>query len=200
MTGDTAVTICSTALARLGDDPITALTDNTERARLCNRLYDPIRRKTLRAHRWNFAMAMASLASLSYTAVFGPGHKFQLPADNLRIVEMDPSDQTYVIHGGTLLTDGSTANVYYLKDVTDATLFDALFVEALSLHLAAEMAYAITGSREMKVTVMQEYSEKLKEARQMDAQEGTPPFMESDALTSVRLGYSDGTAGKQWDS
>lgn len=32
----TDVSICSNALRRLGDAPITSLTDDTERARLCN--------------------------------------------------------------------------------------------------------------------------------------------------------------------
>ena len=35
----TEVSICSNALRKLGDDPITSLADNTERARLCKILY-----------------------------------------------------------------------------------------------------------------------------------------------------------------
>ena len=35
----TEVSICSNALRRLGDSPITSLSDDTERARLCNSFY-----------------------------------------------------------------------------------------------------------------------------------------------------------------
>jgi len=49
----TEVSICSNALRRLGDDPITALTDDTERARLCNAFYVPSRDLVLRSHPWN---------------------------------------------------------------------------------------------------------------------------------------------------
>ena len=37
------VGICSNALRKLGDDPITSLTDDTERARLCNAFYTDAR-------------------------------------------------------------------------------------------------------------------------------------------------------------
>jgi len=52
----TAVSICSNALRKLGDDPITSLTDDTERARLCNAFYEPTRDAVLRSHPWNFAI------------------------------------------------------------------------------------------------------------------------------------------------
>ena len=52
----TEVSICSNALRKLGDSPITALTEDTERARLCNALYEPARDSLLRSHAWNFAI------------------------------------------------------------------------------------------------------------------------------------------------
>ena len=61
----TEVSICSNALRRLGDDPITSLTDDTERARLCNSFYPDARDAVLRLHTWNFAVTRASLAQLA---------------------------------------------------------------------------------------------------------------------------------------
>jgi len=58
----TEVSICSNALRRLGDDPITSLTDDTERARLCNAFYQDSRDLVLRSHPWNFAITRASTA------------------------------------------------------------------------------------------------------------------------------------------
>ena len=43
----TEVSICSNALRRLGDDPITSLTDDSERARLCNSFYADTRDSVL---------------------------------------------------------------------------------------------------------------------------------------------------------
>ena len=57
----TEVSICANALRRLGDDPITSLTDDTERARLCNAFYEDARDACLRSHPWNFAITRASL-------------------------------------------------------------------------------------------------------------------------------------------
>ena len=52
----TEVSICSNALRKLGDDPITSLTEDTERARLCNAFYNTARDSLLRSHPWNFAI------------------------------------------------------------------------------------------------------------------------------------------------
>ena len=57
----TEVSICSNALRQLGDDPITSLTDDTERARLCNALYPDARDSVLRSHPFNFSITRASL-------------------------------------------------------------------------------------------------------------------------------------------
>ena len=67
----TEVSICSNALRRLGDDPITSLTDDTERARLCNSFYTDARDAVLRCHPWNFAITRTSLAQLSDTPAYG---------------------------------------------------------------------------------------------------------------------------------
>jgi hypothetical protein len=54
----TAVSICNMALGLLGaDGTITALTDNTQNARICNLFYEPARQTLLRSHPWNFATA-----------------------------------------------------------------------------------------------------------------------------------------------
>ena len=77
----TEVSICSNALRRLGDDPITALTDDTERARLCNAFYVPSRDLVLRSHPWNFAVTRATLAQLSDTPVYEYGYQYAFPND-----------------------------------------------------------------------------------------------------------------------
>ena len=41
------VGICSNALRKLGDESITSLTDNSDRARLCNNIYPEVRNELL---------------------------------------------------------------------------------------------------------------------------------------------------------
>ena len=110
----TEVSICSNALRRLGDSPITTLSDNTERARLCNAFYGDARDAVLRSHPWNFAITRARLAQLSSTPAYGYSYQYALPTDPycLRVLEMEYSDYKFKIEnsateGRVLLTDES---------------------------------------------------------------------------------------------
>ena len=54
------VDICNEAMDLLGAATITALTENSKEARLCNRRFETVRDAVLRAHTWN-------VATVSYT-------------------------------------------------------------------------------------------------------------------------------------
>ena len=64
-TSPTAEAICNSALVALGASEITFLTDDNERARLCNRLWPTVRDMVLRAHVWNCALKRVQFAAQS---------------------------------------------------------------------------------------------------------------------------------------
>lgn len=66
------VDICSYALRLIGDQPITAMADNSDRARLCNSIYALTRDATLRAHPWNFATFRAALVTATRSTGTNP--------------------------------------------------------------------------------------------------------------------------------
>ena len=144
----TDVSICSNALRRLGDSPITSLTDDTERARLCNSFFTDARDTVLRTHPWNFSITRASLAQLSEAPAYGFSYMYALPTNPycLRVLEMEYPDYIFKIendatNGRVLLTDESTANILYIAQITNTTLFDSMFVETLTSKLAVDLAY-----------------------------------------------------------
>jgi len=189
----TDVSICSNALRRLGDAPITSLTDDTERARLCNAFFPDARDTVLRAHPWNFAITRASLPQLSDTPAYGYNYMYALPTDPycLRVLEMSYPDYIFKIendatNGRVLLTDESTAKILYIARITDPTLFDAMFVETLTSKLAVDLAYAITGSAQLQAQMEKMYQPKLSEARSVDGQEGFIDDLVSTTFTDFR--------------
>jgi hypothetical protein len=95
----TEVSICANALRRLGDDPITSLTDDTERARLCNAFYTDARDAVLRSHPFNFSITRTTLAQLSDTPAYGYDYQYALPTDPycLRVLEMEFKDYEFKI-------------------------------------------------------------------------------------------------------
>ena len=189
----TEVSICSNALRKLGDDPITSLTDDTERARLCNALYEPTRDGVLRAHPWNFAITRASLTRLSSTPAYGFSYQYALPTDPycLRVLEMEYQDYIFKIEnlateGRVLLTDEGTAKILYIAKITDTAQFDSLFVDALTAKLAADLAYPVTNSTSLQLQMHKLYELKLSEARSVDGQEGFIDGLVSDTFTDFR--------------
>ena len=189
----TEVSICSNALRRLGDDPITSLTDDTERARLCNAFYADARDACLRSHPWNFAITRASLAQLSATPVYGFDYQFALPTDPfcLRVLAMEFEDYVFKVEnlstqGRVLLTDQETAKIIYIARITDTALFDSLFVDTLTALLAAKLAYPVTNSVNLQTQMQNLYQIKLSEARSIDGQEGFIDDLVSDTFTDFR--------------
>lgn len=241
----TEVSICNAALAHLGEASITALTDDTARARACNQFYGPMRDAVLRSHRWNFAQdrealslpwqTMTSVANsgglvqvtkaghgfstgnrvqvkntsfadgawlvtVSSTSVFtldgsvwssgvvagsfvlapdfGWGYEFTLPTACLRVLEVNGSEEgdnrfPWVVEGRKLLTNQDTANLVYVKQVTDPTLFDPLFVDALSVKLAIKLSDTIRGATSKTEQLTADYERITAPlARRVDANEG----------------------------
>lgn len=64
----TQTEICNRALIRIGADTIVDITENSKEGRLCNILYDQIRKDLLRSHPWNFAIRRIILAPDANTA------------------------------------------------------------------------------------------------------------------------------------
>jgi len=184
----TEVSICSNALRKLGDDPITSLTDNTERARLCNAFYEPTRDSVLRAHTWNFAIRRQELAQLTSTPEFDYDYEYTLPTSPycLRVLKMEYDEYEFKIEGRKLLSNEGTAKILYIGKITDPAEFDVMFVEALTARLAAELAYSITGSNGMSKQMWELYELKVAEARSIDGQEGFLDSIIADTFTSFR--------------
>ena len=189
----TEVSICSNALRKLGDDPITSLTEDTERARLCNAFYESSRDSLLRSHPCNFAITRATLAQLSTTPAYGFAYQYALPTDPycLRVLEMEYQDYIFKIEnlatvGRVLLSDESTAKILYIGRITDTALFDSLFVDTLTAHLSLKLAYPITNSVTLQAQMQKLYQAKLSEARSVDGQEGFIDDLVSDTFTDFR--------------
>lgn len=189
----TDVSICSNALRRLGDSPITSLTDDTERARLCNAFFADARDSVLRSHPWNFAITRATLTKLTATPAYGYDYQYALPTNPycLRVLAMEYPDYDFKVEnestfGRVLLTNESTANILYIARVTNAVLFDSMFVDVLTAKLAVDLAYPVTGSVQLQGQMEKLYQQKLSEARSVDGLEGTIEDLVSDTFTDFR--------------
>ena len=184
------VEIASNALRLLGDDPITSFSDDTERARLVNAIYEEMRDEVTRASVWNCCKSRQVLASLSETPAFGWAYYHQLPADCLRVVDVLSGDTRidHTIEGRRLMTDVSSVNLIFLQRVTDPNEFDVLFISAYTARIAAELALPVSGSNTVATAMWTAYDKKITEARTIDSQEGTPANLDAQSIMDARAG------------
>lgn len=179
----TQLKICNQALSLLGERPIAALDGSTPAARILELHWEQVRDSLLRSHRWNFARKRASLTAEETAPAFGWAYSYALPSDNLRVLELNGvqakmSDADFEIEGAYLLTDAEEAKIIYIYRVTDTTLYDSLFTEALSLKLAIACCLEITQSQTKKGELLQELTAlSLPEAQVTDSNETRSPIV-----------------------
>ena len=166
------VGICNIALTNLGVKRITSLTEDTAAARACNERYEDVRDAVLRAHPWNCARAQASLNAVSGTT---PAYTFstyyQLPADFLRLIDLEYPENPYQIHGRRIASSASAMKITYVKRETDPNTLDALVHQAIGHRLAWEISETLTKDKNLKAEQWSQYNLVLAEARSVDSQE-----------------------------
>jgi len=150
----TDVQICNLALARLGDARITSLSDSTAQATYCSLFYAQTVEELQADFDWSFCRKQAGLLGASQPLT-GYSFKYSLPSDfirALRVSGIDASENfgTWEIIGTELHTNISGAvSLDYIANTTTTTQFPAIFVEALSIKLAAVLAMPLTGSKDL---------------------------------------------------
>lgn len=193
------VDICNEAMDLLGAATITSLTENSKEARLCNRKFDTVRDAVLRAHPWNCAISRTELAADSTAPAFGFTYKYPLPTDpyclrvlsfwnsnvNNELAAYD-SNVMFKIEGRNVLSNEGTCNIIYISRVTDTEQFDTLLSAAIAHRLAADTAYAITGSNSVSQQMFALYESRLKEAKGVDSMEGYPEQPVADYFIDIR--------------
>jgi len=166
------VQICNSALNQLGASSITALTEDSKNARICNERYETIRDAVYRSHPWNCLVKRVQLAQDSDTPAWGFTYQYTLPSDCLRVLQIRDYNSDYKIEGRKLLIDESDVYLIYLTIETDVNQLDILLRETISAGLAQDIAYAITSNLQVTKLMAEKYQAKLSEARHTDASEG----------------------------
>ena len=166
------VQICNSALNQLGASSITALTEDSKNARICNERYETIRDAVYRSHPWNCLVKRVQLAQDSDTPAWGFTYQYTLPSDCLRVLQIKDYNSDYKIEGRKLLIDESDVYLIYLTIETDVNQLDILLRETISAGLAQDIAYAITSNLQVTKLMAEKYQAKLSEARHTDASEG----------------------------
>lgn len=190
MAASTEVEIVNDALILLGNERITALSDDNKRARIMKDLY-PIKRDwLLSAHPWNFALERSpELASTGTAANFEYTYVYPLPLDCIRVLNIDePFDQEtkWKVEGRNLLANVNPLKIRFIRRETDVSRFSEMFEQCLAALLAKDTSYAFTQSASLQARLQDHYDRVLRQARAYDAQEGSVDVVVTTDFTLVR--------------
>ena len=188
------VDMCNSALNLLGASTISALTDDSKNARLCNQRYDSVRNRVFRSHAWNCLHKRVQLAQNSTAPVVEYTYAYALPSDCLRVLKVHngttdsiASAIDYKLEGRNIVTDEGTVYLIYVALDTDPNNYDSYLQESISHQLAADLCYAITNNATLANNYMARADERLREARFIDATENSLGTIESNEFTDARL-------------
>ena len=188
------VNICNSALNLIGASTISALTEDTKNARLCNQRYEPVRNRVFRGHNWNCLIKRVELAQNSTAPVMEYTYSYALPSDFLRVLKIHngttdsiAADLDYKVEQKNIVTNQTTVYLVYVALDTDPNNYDAYLREAISHQLAADLAYAITNNATLANNYMTRADERLREARFIDATENSLDTIEANEFTDARL-------------
>lgn len=183
------VDICSAALVSLGAQPISSLSDSTDRARACASLWPIVRDDVLRDHPWNCAIKRTQLAALSDAPAYDYAYQFVLPADFLRVVSVgaDGYEEDHKIEGGKILADSSPLKLRYVYRNEAAETYDSQLTQAMVLAMSARLAYAITQSSGMESQRADMYARHMQRARAIDGQDDPPQTLGDSPLIASRF-------------
>lgn len=185
------VAICNMALYELGSDSISSLTDDNERARLCNHFYEQTRDEVLVMTRsgWNCAKKRINLSSYNTVPSFDYDYKFRLPDDCLRVLY--PSDENgnsirvdWERRGNYILINEDECHLVYIRQITDVEDMSPLLKQCISLQLASKIAIRLKKSADIANSITQKLGMALLMA---DGTEASERFAE-DVMAPRRTG------------
>lgn len=159
------VDLANMALTMLGQQPIAALTDNNNRAKLADKRLADVRDTVLRAHQWNCCIKRASLSAHGTAPVWGYSNRYQVPTDFVRLVSTESNTTDYRIEAGNqgespllfILTDDTEMKILYVAKITSVAQMDSSLVQAIACRLAADIAVAVTGDAAHEASMMKKY-------------------------------------------
>ena len=179
------VQVVNMALVQIGEQPITALTDDTPRAKAANVIYADLRDTVLSAFPWLGATKRVRLAQLTSTPLFGFTKEYQLPSDYLRLLRVD-GNPDFRIEGRKIVSDDSTIQILYIYQISDIVEMSTLFRQSLAARLACDLASNLRDEERMATTMWELYRLKIAEAKFVESTESPDQAFETRTWTGAR--------------
>jgi hypothetical protein len=186
----------------LGEQDITSLEDDLNRARQMQINYIPARDATLEAHDWSFAIQRFIPPVNAVPPVYGATFAFDIPPNILRVIAVDNPKTTsntdftlpinsreqldWQFENRQIITNSEVIWVRGIRRVEQEGKFSPLFVEAFAARLAYMCALNLTASAEIQGNMKGIFDEYIQEAKSRDGLQGRSRRLRNRSLIKSR--------------
>jgi len=184
--------IVNKALTLVGANPIVSIDDDTQNARVVNRVYEIALKSILSETQWTFASRRKLLAQVSDTLEWydtGETYVYQRPNECIRIFRSNDKSTTWREHGEFIVSDVSGLGVEFVYYLDTPSKYPPSFVSAFVDKLCSDIAFMILNSKTVAETFLEKYEKvSLSKALAENAQIGTPHYQDDDAWELAKRG------------
>ena len=166
--------LCSMALLKLGEKPLTTLNADTASAQLSRTLYDTTINSLLSAHPWHFA-------TQQFYIVKNQDNEFIVPENILRILRC-----TGNVYGNRIFSDMEKVSMLAVTH-TEPEKFPSYFISLAATKLALEFCIPLTGNQQMLRTLISLYESEFQNAKFIDSSTHSNYGIEDFSLVTARF-------------
>ena len=187
--------IVNKALTLVGASPIVNIDDDTQNARVVNRVYEISLKSILSETAWTFALRRKLLSQVTDTLEwYDPGetYVYQRPNECIRIFRANNPNTVWREQEDFIISDTTGLGVEYVWYNNTPSKYRPSFVEAFVDKLCSDVAFMILNSKTVAETFLEKYEKvSLPKALAENAQIGTPHYQKDDAWDLAKQGSSN---------
>ena len=169
-----AITISNIALAAIGNNGITAFTNNSPAARACESAFNNAVHKLLSDYPWGFARKRVVLPLDVAPPLTDYANAYTLPTDFFTIVKLNSGVDAYSIEGNKLMTDAGSCELLYTARFANDADYPVYFEEAIASTMAIELNSLMSGDVSRQLRLESKAVRDMVNAQGIDAQQHTP--------------------------
>lgn len=181
----TKTSLVNKALTLCGAAPITNITDDTNNARIVNRVYEISRKAILTENRWNFATTRTTLSISAETMPWlyiNEAYIYVRPADALRIFGVSDEQASWREEGDLIISDTASLGIRYVYDHDVPSKYPPKFLEAFIDKLCSDISFMILNDGRKAKAFLEKYEKvTLIKAQAENSQTGVQQFVKDDA-------------------
>ncbi|NJO00393.1 MAG: hypothetical protein HC880_00755 [Bacteroidia bacterium] len=178
----TETEICNLALSHLGTNQITDIDGTDPESVACATMFDPARDEVLSDFQWTFCNTQLVLTEIDETRL-GWDFIYSYPQQAVRVWNIyneatfkDKTNQDFELYFDAagvkrIASNLDSAYADYSYRVTDTTLWEQKFINALSYKLASMISHTLIGDPSIALKMAQIYEGLIGQAKRLDFQQ-----------------------------